>query len=130
MAPLTSVNGEGWAGHGLTITIAKRDAQRASLRLVGELDLASVPILDACLRNLLATGSRYVRADLSGLSFLDCTGLGVLVEAHQDFLGVRGTLILTGAGPQVRRVMSIAGVDDVLFVAADYPRSSLPAWSA
>jgi anti-sigma B factor antagonist len=116
---------EGWAGHGLTITIVKRDPLRANLRLVGELDLASMPILEACLENLLATGSRYVRADLSGLAFLDCAGLGALARAHIEFLRERGTLILTGASVRTRRVMALAQLEDVLFVAADLPAAAL-----
>jgi anti-sigma B factor antagonist len=121
MQDLTRAQGEGWVGHGLTITVAKRDALRASLRLVGELDLASMPILQACLENQRATGSRYVRADLSGLSFIDCAGLGALLTAHHEFLAARGTLVIIGANAQARRVMHIAGLEDVLFVAADYP---------
>lgn len=127
MADLFRAQGEGWVGHGLTITIAKRDAMRAGLRIVGELDLASVPILEACLENLLAVGSRYIRADLSGLSFIDCAGLGALLRAHNEFLAARGTLVITGAGPQTRRVMRIAALEDVLFVAADAPQlASVP----
>jgi anti-anti-sigma factor len=115
-------HGEGWFGHGLTITIAKRDQARAGVRLVGELDLASVPILEACLENLLAVGTRYIRADVSGLSFIDCAGLGALLAAHHAFLQDRGTLVITGASGQTRRLMRIAGLDDVLFIAADAPQ--------
>lgn len=124
MANVAHIRGEGWVGHGLTITVSKRDELRAGLRLVGELDLASVPILEACLQNLLATGGRYVRVDLSGLSFVDCAGLGGLVDAHHAFLQARGTLIVTGTGAHVRRVMGLAGLLDVLFVAAEYPMSA------
>jgi len=121
MAQLSEPQGEGWVGHGLTITITKRDSLRAGLRLVGELDLASVTLLEACLDNLRATGSRYLRVDLSGLAFVDCAGLGGLLDAHHAFLRVRGTMVITGANATVRRVMELAGVHDVLFVAADYP---------
>lgn len=119
MAQLARVGREGWTGYGLTITVAKRDALRANVRLVGELDLASVTILESCLANLLATGSRYVRADLSGLSFVDCAGLGAVLTAHNEFLRARGTLILTGVTAPARRVLELAKLGDILFVAAD-----------
>lgn len=121
MAHLTEAHGEGWVGHGLTITISKRDALRAGVRLVGELDLASVALLEACLENLRATGSRYIRVDLSALAFVDCAGLGGLLEAHHAFLRVRGTMVITGVNANVRRVMGLANVYDVLFVAAESP---------
>lgn len=122
MASTSHVRDEGWIGHGLTITVSKRDELRAGVRLVGELDLASVPILTACLENLAALGARYVRADLSGLSFIDCAGLGALLEAHFEFLRIRGTLIITGTGPTARRLMRITGLDEVLLVAAPRPK--------
>lgn len=125
MADPMRAHEQGWVGHGLTITIAKRDEARAGVRLVGELDLASVPILAACLENLLAVGTRYIRADVSGLSFLDCAGLAALLTAHHAFLRARGTLVITGASAQTRRVMRMSGLDEVLFVAADAPQLSV-----
>jgi len=77
--------------------------------LVGELDLATVPTLDACLAELREAGFRQLIVDLSRLEFIDSTGLQLLLqydaEARQD--GFSLSLI---PGPAVvQRVFEITG---------------------
>ncbi|PZS19564.1 MAG: hypothetical protein DLM57_03900 [Pseudonocardiales bacterium] len=111
--------GRCWAGFGLTVTVTKCDATRASLRLAGELDAASAPLLAACLEHHLDTGHRFVRANFAGLGFIDTAGLESVSDAHQAFLDRRGTLILTGLNARTRRLVHIVGLDTVLLIAAD-----------
>jgi anti-anti-sigma factor len=108
-----------WDGFGLTITISKRDALRASADLLGDIDLASAPILQACLQCEVAEGRRYLQLDLSAVTFVDCAGLNVILAAHHDLLARRGTLILTGASARARRLVRLAQLDRVLFIAAE-----------
>lgn len=62
--------------------------------------------------------------DLSGVEFMDCSGLGALVHArnHADLLGAR--LVLRGAGRPVLRLLKLTGLHRRL--AAD-PRPQAPA---
>ena len=65
--------------------------------LCGELDIADA----ACLRDALTgavTQNPHVVADLSGLDFVDCAVLGVLVRARGQALEAGGDLMLAGAG--------------------------------
>jgi anti-sigma B factor antagonist len=116
-----------WDGLGLTITITKSDDQEAYLRLAGCLDSASAPLLQACLENQLAIGRRYVRMDLSGLSFVDSAGLSVIADAHEVFLARRGTLVLTRLGPRTWRLLQVVGLDDELLIAVGRPAMALRA---
>jgi anti-sigma B factor antagonist len=54
----------------------------------GELDMSSVPILEAKLREALESGGRRLVVDLRGLEFMDSTGLTLLTrwgrEAERD----------------------------------------------
>jgi anti-sigma B factor antagonist len=118
--------GQCWAGLGLTVTVTKCDATRASLRLAGELDAASAPLVGACLEYHLDMGRQFVRADLSGLAFVDTAGLEVLTEAHQTYANRRGTLILTGLNARTRRLVRIVGLDAVLLIAADTAELAAP----
>lgn len=119
-----------WSGHGLTITIAKSDPRYALLQLAGELDRASAPLLRAALENQLAIGRRYIRLNLAGLDFLDASARSVLVEMHREFLGRRGTMILTGASSMIRTLLRIDGLDKELFIGARQAAITWPAASA
>jgi anti-sigma B factor antagonist len=51
------------------------------IALSGELGLASADELDAVIRNAEETDVGRIVVDLSGVSFIDSTGLGVLLRA-------------------------------------------------
>jgi anti-anti-sigma factor len=65
-----------------------------------------------------AAGCTFVCLDLSELSMLDRAGLDVIVDAHHQFLGADGALILNGVGPRVARLLQLTGVDRTLFAFA------------
>jgi anti-anti-sigma factor len=111
--------GQCWSGFGLTVTVTKCDETRASLRVAGELDAASASLLRACLEYHRDMGRQFVRADLSGLAFVDTSGLEVLTEAHNAYADRRGTLILTGLNARTRRLVHIIALDTVLLIAAE-----------
>ena len=106
--------------HGLTVTVLDSDRTRATLRLAGELDLASAVALKGCLDGQIAEGHAHLRLDLSGITFLDATGLSVLVDAHQRLLEVRGALIITAMSARCRRLIEMVGLDHTLLI-ADQP---------
>jgi anti-anti-sigma factor len=61
----------------------REDAQddRRTLILVGELDLASAPALEAATARLCAEGANEIVFDLSHLSFIDSTGLRTILSS-------------------------------------------------
>jgi anti-sigma B factor antagonist len=89
------------------------------VRLSGELDLYAAPQLENELETLIRAGAAHVLVDLSGLGFLDSSGLGVLLGAARR-LG-REAFALTGLGIETRRVLEITGTDRILTV-IDTPR--------
>jgi anti-anti-sigma factor len=56
--------------------------------------------------------------DLSGLSFIDSSGIGILIAAFQESSGNQMRVVV-GSGTQVDRVFRIAGVADALPVYHD-----------
>lgn len=109
----------------LVISVVGEGADRGSLRVSGELDLASAATLADALTAQLRAGRRFVRLDLSGLTFCDCSGLGVFVHAHHAFLDVRGALILTAARRAITRLLAITALDYVLLTVAE-PATAAP----
>jgi anti-anti-sigma factor len=102
----------------VSMTIHADDvAHSATIVLGGELDLAVANSLAATLEDQHRRARRYVRLDVSDVTFMDATALSVLVDAHFEFLTHRGTLTLTGVGRPVSRLLSLTGLGDVLLVA-------------
>lgn len=116
-----------WTGFGLTITVTRVGPLRADLRVAGDLDMASAPVLMAALEHQLDSGRRYIRVDLSDLAFLDASALAVFVEAHWTFLARRGSLLLDGLSARHRRMVTIAGLGDVLLLACEHADAPEPA---
>lgn len=55
-----------------------------------------------------------VVADLSGVTFLDSTGINVFVHVHQQVSAARGWLRLAAAREPVTRVLQLVGLDTVI----------------
>jgi anti-sigma B factor antagonist len=80
----------------------------------GELDLASADQLDGKLRELRETGFDQIELDLSSLTFMDSTGLRIVLAwddvARRDGMHLR----LVPGPPAVQRVFEVTGVVDRL----------------
>ncbi|MER6282889.1 STAS domain-containing protein [Streptomyces sviceus] len=57
--------------------------------------------------------SRIV-ADLSGVTFMDSSGINVFVAAYQQVSGAQGWLRIAGAQDSVLRVLQLVGVDTLI----------------
>jgi anti-sigma B factor antagonist len=74
----------------------------------GELDMTSAPTLIESLRDAIrAYAPSRVDLDLSGVPFMDSTGIQVLVAAQAD---VDGDLRITGTSPAVHRLLQMTGL--------------------
>jgi anti-anti-sigma factor len=78
---------------------------------VGELDLATAPVLEQVLETLVG-GPPAIDFDLSGLTFVDCAGLRPLREALQRAPRSFTQLRLSAARPHVRRVLELTGLSE------------------
>ena len=104
---------------GLRVDVIE-SAGSARIALSGQFDIATADDATRALQALLQRGLDLVVVDLSGLDFMDSTGVKFLVEGRATAreLGVR--LALVHGGDPVRRVLMVAGVMG-LFEEADGP---------
>jgi anti-sigma B factor antagonist len=87
------------------------------LKLYGELDLASADTLDAELQRIEALDPRWILVDLSGLEFIDSTGIRALVRAyHRQPENSSPRLGLCRPAGQVKRVLELAGIREFVTV--------------
>jgi anti-anti-sigma factor len=88
------------------------------MRVEGELDLSTSPSMGEALLEELNRG-RSVVLDLSGITFIDSTGLNTLVAALRSCEANGGSLALGPNLPsQVTRVLEITGLDALLPIAS------------
>lgn len=93
----------------------KVETRGTVLTVSGELDIASSQTLEAELGKLHDVATVIV--DLRGLTFIDSTGLGVLVRAHQLAKEHGRRFGLVRGNGQVTRLLSLTGLDTELLVA-------------
>ena len=88
----------------------RRDDGRIVVSLAGELDLYNAhEVRDALLQCCAESPERLV-VDLSGVTFIDSTALGVLIEARARLANRRGFL-LAAPGIETRRALEVSGLD-------------------
>lgn len=80
-----------------------------TLRVTGELDVATAPVLRAAIDQLLERGCLGLVVDLSPLTFLDSSGLGLFLRVLRDLSLRQGTLVLSGLNAEMRDLFRITG---------------------
>ena len=92
------------------------DISYGIVSLRGELDLVTIPRLERTLDQLCRNGCRQILLDLSQLTFISATGIGVLVAANQVLQEAGGRLVLSQPSHRVRRLLAITGEDAALAI--------------
>jgi anti-sigma B factor antagonist len=86
------------------------DERTAVLGVEGELDLASAPQLKFALADTLGAGASQLVLDLSLVTFIDSTALGVLVGTHRS-LAAGERLAIACSHPDVLNIFELTGLD-------------------
>lgn len=86
------------------------------LSVAGEIDVYSAPELREKLLELFRGEHTTAVVDLTDVSFVDSTGLGVLVSGLKRFREAGGDLPLVVTQPQILKVLEITGLSSVFAV--------------
>jgi anti-anti-sigma factor len=78
----------------------------------GEVDLATAPELESCVQQAFATAPDSVLLDLGGLTFIDSSGLRVLVALSNDARARGAALSLRNVPRHAERVLDLTGLSD------------------
>jgi anti-sigma B factor antagonist len=90
------------------------DGTTARLVLSGELDLATVPRVQQAVDATLAQGARTLIVDLSGLGFIDSSGLRLFVVLHQRAAAEGWKLSLIRPPERAMTVFKVSGLEENL----------------
>jgi anti-anti-sigma factor len=100
--------------HALQLELACRVAAdgKATVKIRGELDIATADQAYAYLRDVVDSQEGPVLMNLSELSFCDAAGLGVLARVAGHARRAGRSLKLIAARPALLRIMAITGMDE------------------
>ena len=102
---------------------AGADVDGVTIQLHGELDMATAPRLGRVLDEALDTMPDAVRLDLSELTFVDSTGIRVLITACRRAKDQNCSVILHAPREHVLRTLKLTGVDRLIDIDSREVRS-------
>lgn len=95
------------------LALSVQDGGTFWIELYGELDLATAPTLVHELQAARESAADRVVIDLSGLEFMDSSGLHVLITARADAAAGGYELTLTRGSRTVQRLFAVAGCTEL-----------------
>ena len=101
-----------------TFAVESGDDGTLVLVAAGEIDVATSPEFRENLHGIIDDGAESVCVDLSGTTFMDSSGLGVLVGALKRFRADSSANVieLRGLQPAVRRVFDVTGLTEIFTI--------------
>jgi len=100
---------------GLHIAVEQPSAGRIVVSPVGELDLSNGDAFEEAIADARAKGATALVLDLTGLTFMDSSGLRILLDAwNEATLSDRRLTLVVPKDGLVRRVLAISGCEGVL----------------
>src|SRR5437764_8254518 len=113
---------------GLSIRTERLPGRVAVIRVIGEIDMATLPRFSEVLHERLRGTLCGVVLDLSGVTFLSCAGGSVIAQARQKARARKiGFTLISGDSAAVHAALSACGLTDALMEAAIPEGGSPPA---
>jgi anti-sigma B factor antagonist len=103
-------------GQQFAVELEKEPGGAAVIVLAGEVDLYTAPRFKDALFQAIDEGAPFVIIDLTEVSFIDSTGLGVLVSGGRRLQQSAGALAIGCPDERIRRILEITGLDTVFGV--------------
>jgi anti-sigma B factor antagonist len=100
---------------GFAVTVDSSDRSTV-LKLDGELDVATAPALEEAMASAFGADPSSMVVDLTDLTFLDSTGIRVLVTAGRVAEGTGCAIVLMAPTAPVLRALRLTGVDRLLAI--------------
>lgn len=97
----------------ITIELQQEDMQVKGI-IKGEIDAFTAPILRERLAEIDLKENRRVELDLTDVTYMDSTGLGVFVGFYKSVNELDVHVELTGLSSRLKRLFDITGLGDIM----------------
>jgi anti-sigma B factor antagonist len=101
----------------LTFDVDRRGDETA-IAISGEIDLQTAPALRGLVDEIVAKGQTSIVLDMTGVTFLDSSGLGALLGIRREVQAAGGTLALTDLQPPIRKILAITRLESAFEIRA------------
>jgi anti-sigma B factor antagonist len=92
------------------------DDNAAVVTIGGELEYGTAGALRSALLELSRRDPDVLVLDMSGVDFLDSTGISLLIQAKQRFDAQGARVVLRNPPDRITRVLEVAGVADLFTI--------------
>jgi anti-sigma B factor antagonist len=89
------------------------------VRMLGELDVSTVPKLREVMEQLFEEGASSLALDFSGVTFVDSTGLGALLGAKRRVMERSGQIYLLGTSDPLERLLQMLSLKPLFILVSD-----------
>jgi stage II sporulation protein AA (anti-sigma F factor antagonist) len=90
------------------------------IRLEGELDHHTAEILRSDVKEVLDKGIvKHIVLNLEGLSFMDSSGLGVILGRYKEIKNMGGEMIVCAISQEVKRLFEMSGLFKIIRLEED-----------
>ncbi|MHA3772371.1 STAS domain-containing protein [Verrucomicrobiota bacterium sgz303538] len=94
--------------------VADSDLRNGTIKLAGEIDLCSVPQLRDALDSKVSQGRPALILDLTEVTFMDSSGLSVIISFWRQMQEHGGKLVIVGATGEVLEVFRLTNLDQYI----------------
>ena len=107
-----------------SLEMSQKNNKDHVLPLDGEIDLHVSPRISASLGAMIEEKPKQIVVDLTKVSYIDSSGLAVLIEGMQNVEAYGGKFALVGLQAGVRPIFEIARLDQVFRIFPDTDASA------
>ncbi|WP_144513683.1 anti-sigma factor antagonist [Bacillus sp. FJAT-22090] len=98
----------------ISVELHQEDMQKVQGIIRGEIDAFTAPILREKLTEINLKENLQVILDLTDVSYMDSTGLGVFVGFYKSVNASNGHMELTGLSSRLKRLFDITGLGEIM----------------
>lgn len=84
------------------------------LKVIGEIDAYTAPELKDLLLDLTKQPGNTITIDFGETTYMDSTGIGVIVAAYKSSKVNHADMVVKGLTPRVKRLFDITGLSDIV----------------
>ena len=100
--------------HTMSTAVRNTEGSVWVVRVAGEIDLVTAPKLEGVLAEVIESEPSRVLLEFRDVSFLDSSGIRVLVQARRSLEATGTPLVMDGISAAAKTVLEISGLADLV----------------